>query len=121
VRLHAPGRGGQKARFVVRNPGRRVNNNQPGLPDPALPPSLARCPDIPVAGLKRDKKDFSKRQLSLSQKQYMSCRHCNESEKDEAKANRRKSLDESRQLKGGEVHNKGAQVHQTFKGNTSVA
>ena len=53
--------------------------------------------------------------------QYMSCRHCNESEKDEAKANRRKSLDESRQLKGGEVHNKGAQVHQTFKGNTRVA
>ena len=61
------------------------SNNQPGLPDPALPRSLAV--DIPVAGLKRDK-EVLKRQLSLSQKQYMSCRHCNESEKDEAKANR---------------------------------
>ena len=47
--------------------------------------------------------------------------HCNEAEKDEAKAERRKSLDESRELKTGEVHNKGRQVHNNFKSMSRVA
>jgi hypothetical protein len=51
----------------------------------------------------------------------MSCRHCNEAEKDEAKAERRKSLDESRELKTGEVINKGRQVHNNFKSMSRVA
>ena len=51
----------------------------------------------------------------------MSCRHCNEAEKDEAKAERRRSLDESRELKTGEVHNKGRQVHSNFKSMSRVA
>ena len=73
-------------------------------------PPPSRSPD-PATGTKRDKKEFSQRQLQLPQKQFMSCRHCNEAEKDEAKAERRKSLDESRELKTGEVINKGEQVH----------
>mmetsp|Transcript_664 Transcript_664/g.2696 ORF Transcript_664/g.2696 Transcript_664/m.2696 type:complete len:97 (-) Transcript_664:301-591(-) len=77
-----------------------------------------QCKDC---GTKRDKKEFSQRQLQLPQKQYMSCRHCNEAEKDEAKAERRKSLDESRELKTGEVHNKGRQVHNNFKSMSRVA
>ena len=83
-------------------------------------PPPPRSPN-PATGTKRDKKEFSQRQLQLPQKQIMSCRHCNEAEKDEAKAERRKSLDESRELKGGEVHNKGRQVHNNFKSMSRVA
>jgi hypothetical protein len=84
-------------------------------------PSIPSIPLDPATGTKRDKKEFSQRQLQLPQKQYMSCRHCNEAEKDEAKAERRKSLDESRELKTGEVHNKGRQVHNNFKSMSRVA
>ena len=84
-------------------------------------PSIPSIHLDPATGTKRDKKEFSQRQLQLPQKQYMSCRHCNEAEKDEAKAERRKSLDESRELKTGEVHNKGRQVHNNFKSMSRVA
>ena len=94
------------------------SNNE--IPVPRLTPRPLRSPD-PATGLKRDKKEFSQRQLQLPQKQFMSCRHCNEAEKDEAKAERRKSLDESRELKTGEVHNKGRQVHNNFKSMSRVA
>jgi hypothetical protein len=77
------------------------------------PPTLADAP-----GEMREKREFSKRQLSLAKKLSMSCRHCNEPEKDEAKDNRRKSLDGHKELKGGEIRNKGAAVHQSFKGST---
>lgn len=69
----------------------------------------------------RDKKEFSQRQLQLPQKQTMSCRHCNEAEKEEAKALRRDSLDESKELKTGEVHNAKRQVHNNFKSISRVA
>jgi phage anti-repressor protein len=96
----------------------KSNNEIPSLtPDPLDPID----PLDPATGTKRDKKEFSQRQLQLPQKQYMSCRHCNEAEKDEAKAERRKSLDESRELKTGEVHNKGRQVHNNFKSMSRVA
>jgi|TARA_B110000977_G_scaffold171397_1_gene222859 hypothetical protein len=72
-------------------------------------------------GTKRDKKEFSQRQLQLPQKQFMSCRHCNEHEKDEAKNERRKSLDGSKELKTGEVHNATRQVHNNFKSVSRVA
>jgi|TARA_B110000977_G_scaffold71971_1_gene97508 hypothetical protein len=51
----------------------------------------------------------------------MSCRHCNEAEKEEAKALRRDSLDESKELKTGEVHNAKRQVHNNFKSISRVA
>ena len=70
---------------------------------------------LPISGTKRDKKEFSKRQLELPQKQLMSCRHCNEADKEEAKKERRRSLDISAELKSGEVHNKERQVHNNFK------
>ena len=92
------------------------SNNGDSLTSPPPP----RSPD-PATGTKRDKKEFSQRQLQLPQKQFMSCRHCNEAEKDEAKAERRKSLDESRELKTGEVINKGRQVHNNFKSMSRVA
>ena len=81
----------------------------------AHPPTLADEP-----GEMREKREFSKRQLSLARKVSMSCRHCNEPEKDEAKDNRRKSLDGHKELKGGEIRNKGAAVHQSFKSSTAA-
>ena len=81
----------------------------------AHPPTLADEP-----GEMREKREFSKRQLSLAKKLSMSCRHCNEPEKDEAKDNRRKSLDGHKELKGGEIRNKGAAVHQSFKSSTAA-
>ena len=98
----------------------RGRKQQRDDPVPRLNPRPLRSPDS-ATGLKREKKEFSQRQLQLPQKQFMSCRHCNEAEKDEAKAERRRSLDESRELKTGEVHNKGRQVHSNFKSMSRVA
>ena len=98
-------------------------SNRRGRGNNEIPSTHPLTPSTPhpATGLKRDKKEFSQRQLQLPQKQFMSCRHCNEAEKEEAKAERRKSLDESRELKTGEVHNKGRQVHSNFKSMSRVA
>ena len=96
------------------------NDTDALFPHPPVSPRLATDPHPPTLadapGEMREKREFSKRQLSLAKKLSMSCRHCNEPEKDEAKDNRRKSLDGHKELKGGEIRNKGAAVHQSFKG-----
>ncbi len=91
---------------------------------PAVSPACPSRPSRstpPVTDTQRDKKEFSQRQLQLPQKQTMSCRHCNEAEKEEAKALRRDSLDESKELKTGEVHNAKRQVHNNVKSISRVA
>ena len=86
---------------------------------PALAPSIAPT----HTGETRQKKEFSHRQLELPKAREMTCRHCNEHDKFEKKQERRRSLDEAhnKHKNNAEIHNKGAQVHQSTFHSAPVA
>ena len=93
------------------------NANQFAI-SPCASPSIA-----PTHSETRQKKEFSHRQLELPKAREMTCRHCNEHDKFEKKQERRRSLDEAhnKHKNNAEIHNKGAQVHQSTFHSAPVA